>query len=502
MSRANVGPGRPQGPAAVAGVAVLALLISAAATVASAQVPSPMLEGPITGGNGSPSIASTTFDLAEVGYLQEEFFISGTATAYTSAAPLTSDGNWTVTPDSTAPYKTRILVYRPARRARFKGTVVVEWLNVSGGADVAVDWINSHTELIHDGFAWVGVSAQNIGVEGGTSVLGIPGVGIKGADPVRYGSLVHPGDSFSYDILSQAGQAIRAPAGPSPLGDLKVKRLIASGESQSALRLVTYINAVDPLARIYDAFLVHSRSAGAVNLSESPQPQIGTPSPAFIRSDVRVPTLTFQTETDLITLGYFSARQPDSERFRLWEVAGTAHLDAYTVGLGSTDVGNSPAAAELVVTAAFEFVIPVICDTPINSGPQHFVLNAAFAALNRWLRRGKPPLEAPRLEVVAGSPPTITRDALGNALGGIRTPQVDVPIAALSGLGQTGPIPCFLLGTTTPFDAATLASLYPDHRAYVSAFNRATRDARRARFILRRDARLMKAAARDSDIGN
>ena len=139
---------------------------------------------------------------------------------------------------------------------------------------------------------------------------------------------------------------------------------------------------------------------------------------------------------------------------------------------------------------------------PINSGPQHFVLNAAFAALNRWVQRGKPPAEAPRLEVVAGSPPTITRDALGNALGGIRTPQVDVPIAALSGVGQTGPIFCFLFGTTTPFDAATLASLYPDHHAYVSAFNKATREARRARFILRRDARLMKISARASDIGN
>ena len=132
-------------------------------------MPSPTLEGPVTGGDGKPSIGTTTFDLAQVGYMQEEFFISGTATAYTSADPLTADGNWTVTPASTAPYKTRILVYRPMRSARFNGTVVVEWLNVSAGADVAADWINAHTELIRDGFAWVGVSAQAVGVEGGTS---------------------------------------------------------------------------------------------------------------------------------------------------------------------------------------------------------------------------------------------------------------------------------------------------------------------------------------------
>src|SRR5262245_37199382 len=124
MSRTIVRLGRARGLVAVAGMAVLALLISTAATVASAQVPSPTLEGPITGGNGSPFVRSTSFDLAQVGYLQEEFFISGTATAYTSGAnPLSTDGNWTVTAASTAPYKTRILVYRPVSRARFNGTV-------------------------------------------------------------------------------------------------------------------------------------------------------------------------------------------------------------------------------------------------------------------------------------------------------------------------------------------------------------------------------------------
>ncbi len=495
MSRIHVGAGRPPGPAAVAGVAVLALLLSATATVAPAQVPSPTLEGPVTGGIGKPSLGTTTFDLAEVGYMQEEFFISGTASAYTSAAPLTTDGNWTVTPASTAAYKTRILVYRPMRSARFKGTVVAEWLNVSAGADVAAEWLNAHTEMVRSGFAWVGVSAQAVGVVGGTASLGLSGPGIKNVDPARYGSLDHPGDSFSYDIFSQAGQAVRSPAGASPLGGLKVKRLLAAGDSQSAFRLTTYINGVDPLAKIYDGFLVHSRGGSAAPLSQSPLPQVDAPGGTLTRSDVRVPVLVFETETDLIGLGYLSARQPDSERFRLWEVAGTSHADTYTVSVGFSDVGNDPAVADLLLTT-------LGCALPINSGPQHFVLNAAFKALNRWVRRGRPPAEAPRLEVVPGPPPAIARDALGNALGGIRTPQVDVPIAALSGGGQTGAGFCFLFGTTTPFDAATLAALYPDHHTYVSAFVKATRQATRARFLVRRDAKLMKSNARASDIGN
>src|SRR5262249_54528181 len=155
----------------------------------------------------------TAFDLAQVGYTQAEFLIAGTAAAYSSDVPLSADGVWTVTPAATAAYKTRILVYRPIDREAFNGTVIVEWLNVTGGVDGAADWLMAHTELVRDGFAWVGVSAQYVGVEGGASMLGLPSRPLKTIDPGRYASLVHPGDSFSYDIFSQAAQAIRNPTG-------------------------------------------------------------------------------------------------------------------------------------------------------------------------------------------------------------------------------------------------------------------------------------------------
>jgi hypothetical protein len=474
---------------------------TATPTTRGGGVSIPTLEGPITGGKGMPFIASTTFDLAQVGYSEVEYFISGTATAYTSVGALSDDGNWTVAPSDTAAYKTRILVYRPIDRSQFNGTVVVEWLNVSGGLDAAPDWITGHTELIRAGFAWMGVSAQYVGVEGGISVLGLPVTPLKTTDPERYGSLVHPGDSFSYDIFSQAAQAIRRPLGMSPLGDLQISTLIAAGESQSAFRMVTYVNAVHPLADIYDGFLVHSRGGGAIGaapLSEAPEPAIAVPGAAPSRSDLNVPVLTFETETDLTFLSYGSVQQADSARFRLWEVAGTAHADTYTVEVGSTDLGNSPDAAQLVVTS-----MPVpgfTCSAPINSGPQHFVLNAALAALNQWVVHGTPPPLAPRLEVTLGSTPRIMRDANGNALGGIRTPQVDVPIAAFSGDGK-GSVLCLLFGTTMVFDDAMLAALYPDHNTYVSAFDDAADRAVQAGFILPPDADLMKAAAAASDIG-
>jgi Alpha/beta hydrolase domain len=476
-------------------LATLFLLVG----VATAQVPSPQIEGPITG-PGTPFVETTSFDLASVGYTQEEFFISGTAHSYTSSGPLGTDGKWSVTPADSAAYETRIIVYRPTSRKKFNGTVIVEWLNVSGGVDAGPGWTFAHTELIRGGYAWVGVSAQRVGVEGGPALVPVASLPLKTVDPARYGALHHPGDSFSYDIFSQAAQAIRQPSGANPLGDLKVKRLIASGESQSAFRMVNYIDAIHPIAHVYDGYFVHSRGSISVPLSESPQKAIAVPGTAAVRSDIDVPVLTFETESDLTFLGYVAARQDDAEHYRTWEVAGTSHADAYLVSTGPTDTGRSPAVVGLVLTTSPTPGI-IDCGLPINSGPEHFVLNAAFAALDRWVRGGKAPQSSPRLDVLPGPPATIARDANGVGVGGVRTPQVDVPIAAFTG-EQPGPIICELFGTTTPFDAAKLAALYPTHRDFLAEYKKALDRSVKAGWILQPDAKLMRTWAAGSTIGD
>lgn len=462
---------------------------------AAAAVPEPIIEGPITSPGGA-FVAGTSFDPAEVGYVQEEFFISGTATAYTSAEPLTGDGRWTALPADTAAYKTRLIVYRPAKARDFKGTVVVEWLNVSGGLDSAPDWITAHTAMIRAGMAWVGVSAQYVGVEGGTG--GLVSIPLKSFP--RYASLVHPGDSFSYDMFSQAGQAVEGESGRLLLGGAVAKRVIAVGESQSAFRLTTYVDAVHPVAGVYDGYLIHSRGGFGAALSEAPEPVIPAPDPTLIRTDLDVPVFTVQTETDLFTLGSYGSRQPDTDLLRLWEIAGTAHADVYTLVAGMADVGDDPSVATVVENAS---PLPGIidCDGPVNSGPQHWVVNAAVAGLERWVRTGRPPRSQPRLETTSSATPAFVLDAHGNVEGGVRTPWVDVPVATLSGGSNSGGGFCFIFGTTMLFDEATLADLYPTHKAYVQAYRKATNRAARRGVILRPDARLIIRNAELSDIG-
>jgi hypothetical protein len=481
------------------------------------QAANPIVEGPVTGGGGedcckivfgpleidlrdlgftpgTPFYAGVNYDEAEVGYRETEYFISGTATSYIATDELGEDGVWSVQPADTAPFKSRIVVLRPENERDFNGTVVVEWFNVSGGVDAAPDWIQMHTELVREGYAWVGVSAQSVGVEGG-GVFDIP---LKTVDAERYGSLSHPGDSFSYDIFSQAAQAVRNPVGLDPLDGLKVARMIGIGESQSAGRLATYVNAIHPTIELFDGFLIHSRGAGSAPLSQAPQAEVSTPNPTFTRTDLPEPIIAMQTETDVFGLGGVGMRQPDAPLFRLWEVGGSGHSDAYTVIKGPVDRGDDPAVAEVIETK--DARPPFIeCDLPINDGPGHWVLKAAIAALDGWIRRGDAAPSAPLLDLNEEGT-ALERDSFGNAIGGVRSPYLDAPVATLSGEGQSGTSFCALFGVTELFDDATLSMLYPTREDYIDAIDAATDSAVEAGFLRPADADLIKAQARNSDI--
>ena len=383
---------------------------------------------------------------------------------------------------------------RPENAADFSGTVVVEWFNVSGGTDAAPDFIQMHTELMRRGHAWVGVSAQFVGIEGG----GVFPVSLKSIDPTRYGTLSHPGDSFSYDIYSQAAQAVRYPVGLDPLDGLKVEYMIGAGESQSAGRMATYVNAIHPTLDLFDGFLIHSRASGAAPLSQAPQAVVSPPRPTFIRTDFPQPVIGFETEGDIFGLGAGAVPQPDANNYRLWEVPGNAHFDAYGVLKGPDDKGDDPEVAEVIEFSSAIASGLIECDRPINDGPGHWVIKAALNALDRWIRSGEPaPSTQPMPRNAAGT--DLERDRFGNALGGIRTPYVDAPVATLSGYGQTGGSFCGAFGTTSLFDQAILSSLYPTRAAYVDAIDTATDSVVKKGFILPEDGELIKAQARLSD---
>jgi Alpha/beta hydrolase domain len=447
--------------------------------------PAADLSNEITGGNGAFIGEAIPANVKKSGYVEREYVAAGTATAYKAKGPLSPDGRWSFEPDTNAAYRTRILVRRPAKATKLSGAVVVEWLNVSGGVDANPDYASLKEELTRQGDVWVGVSAQLIGVEGGPVLVTAPGAedlagkGLKAIDPARYGSLQHPGDGYSFDIFTQVARAVRK-GGPA-MGKMKPRRILAVGESQSAIALTTYYNGVQPLTQAFDGFLVHSRAAVSLPLVGPRQfadlaGSIGTSTPATFRTDLDAPVLDLQTEGDVTSvLNSVAVRQPDSDRFRLWEVAGTAHADVHLLG---------------------PIVDRIDCGTPINNGPMHVVVKAALHSLGEWVRTGKLPPKAPRLEVTAGDQPEIRRNADGIAQGGIRMPTVEVPVEVLSGIPGPNPdLLCILLGSTTPLPAERLAELYPSRDTYRQRYQAATDKAIQAGFALEADRNALRAFA-------
>ncbi|WP_406813134.1 alpha/beta hydrolase domain-containing protein [Mycobacterium sp. M23085] len=450
---------------------------------------------------GTPALLLSAFDLADVGYAVEEFFVAGTASRYRPVSELGPDGRWDVTASGSAEYSNRIVALTPTDPARFNGTVLVEWLNVSGGIDAAAVWMMAHREMLRSGYAYVAVSAQRVGVEGGESLLGAD-MSLKSQDPQRYAALHHPGDEFPYDIFSQIGTLIKGAEHGAILRNLPAQRVIAVGESQSAMFLTTYINAVDPVAPVYDGFLVHSRFGPAAPLDgssifdESRVTQAVT-----FRPDLRVPLLAVVTETDVFggpREGYYFARQPDNERLRVWEIAGAAHADNYTIQVAFIDNGSAPLEAIVAGYKPTNVLMGQQLAHHINFGPQHhYVVQAALAALDTWVATGEPAPGADPLEVSESAAPQPVPDGNGLAQGGIRTPWVDVPVARTSGLGGNESIMSSIFGSGEPFDANTIQRLYPGGSSqYLQSFTAALDEAIGSGFILPADrAEILQLAA-------
>jgi hypothetical protein len=269
--------------------------------------------------------------------------------------------------------------------------MVVEWLNVSGGVDADPEYASLREEILRRGDVWVGVSAQKIGVAGGPVLVTVSGTssvtgkGLVAINPARYGSLKHPGDGYSYDMFTQVARAVRA-GGPW-MGGLRPKEILAAGESQSAIALTTYANGEQPPTSEFDGFSIHSRASVPLPLIKPGQyadlsSAIAGLKPTIFRTDTDIPVMDIQAESNVTgVLDSVAARQPDSSRFRLWEVAGTSHADMHLLGPISSTID---------------------CGVPIDNGPMHLVAKAAFRALDTWVATGAAPPTAPLLRFDLG----------------------------------------------------------------------------------------------------
>jgi Alpha/beta hydrolase domain len=447
------------------------------------------VSGPVTVGEKGWPFGRPNRDFDAVGYREEEYFLEGTATRFRPRPGTDLDwhGHWEVEPAGTAPYRTRFVVYRPIDPHSFNGTVLVSWNNVSAGFD---GYTVDSAEVLESGYAYVAVSAQRAGVHG----MGEHPMGLIVWDPLRYGSLSIPSDDYSFDIFTQAGRAVapdRSRQPVDPLGGLEVRHLVAIGGSQSASRLAAYINVVQPQAKVFDAFLPFLYFGGgsplevgeevfnpaARRLERSSLPMV----PCLIRDDIDALVMIVNSEVEAISC--YGVRQPDTSQFRYWEAAGTAHISLQSMQARAAAVSHDVGDA-----AVADF-------TGINEVPLNPVVEAAHHWLQSWLETGTPPPVQPRIEF-AGDPPEVVRDVHGVARGGIRLPQVAVPLATNSAMPASGNHLGFLGGSCVPFTTEKVLALYRDVDTYLSRFEQATRAAEKAGVVLARDVEPLLSEAR------
>ena len=420
--------------------------------ISNAAVPDAKIIGPIAADPvGDPSrnfiYSASAIDLTSQGYIEEEYFIEGTANQYT-----TPDLETGQVIDSGHRYLSRLIVRRPQKQ-NFNGIVIVEWINVTGGPDKDIDWWYSGSHFVRNGYAYIAVSAQQLGIET-----------MKKWSPQRYGRLdtTHDGmvgrDNLSYDIFSAVGKALNRTGQSTAGGEvdilngLRADLIIATGHSQSASRLAVYLNNIHPMEPIYDGVMVHGGGGR-------------------IRDDQETKIFKIMAETDMSRRA--STPQPNTDTFMQWEIAGTSHAD-YDFEIEYSKVRLLREGVELSQVEARD----VGCDLPAHSRiPFRDSFNAAFEHLVKWIREDARPPFAKPLTVSRMMPEVeFARDKFGNILGGIRLAAHDVPTAKNTGMngGVTNRF-CFLYGSHEPFTEATLSSLYPDHDSYVSAVREVVR---------------------------
>ena len=474
--------------------AIAVLCFTAAIAAAQSAVPIPQVTGPIpVTADSYPFMTANRIqevvDLSKHGYVEEEFFLSGTANVY----DWTADGSLAVK-TANAPYKTRILVRRPADAGRFSGTVIVEPVNNARAYDWEFLWAYSYDYFMEHGDAWIAVTHFPVAI-----------ASLKKFNAARYGSLAmaNPNpqeacgprngtsdseEGLRWDIFSQLAALFKSKAAGRPLANFNVQRVFGTSHFSE---LTTYMLAVHPHATLengkpaYDGYLIKSpEDPGRINRCAS-APAEGDPR-QLIRN-VNVPVIRMITQGDVPETS--KRRRPDSDesgdRFRLYEVAGASHIDTFLyhhmpVVEDQVKAGATPFLAYWPLTYQCEPEIPLY-----NLPVMRYAVDAAFASLDRWVRDGIP---APRAERIGLN----VTDKFGNAVGGVRSPYLDVPAATYYS-NTAGQVTCHNIGRVVPFDWAKMEALYGSSRNYAAKVAQSVDRLVKERWLTESDGRQIKA---------
>lgn len=450
--------------------------------------------------------AGRGIDLAEWGYVEHEYLVSGRA------------HEWTWDDERRAqcleplPFTTRVLVRRPADPARFSGAVQLEPHHPDD--DRAITWAMIAPWIVRSGHAHVGVTQAQPTVED-----------LIAFDPDRYGSLRISHPSQRWEIVGLVAAAV-AGRGLPAFEDLTVTRTVMSGWSMTGTFCRTFLGEgfhdrcrVDGRPAV-QGYVICISSGGASRAGYAGLREGVTLAPDDPRRTIGahgVPVVELLSEGESETHSGVLREDADGpeDRYRLYQVAGTGHVITGVPRLSTNRVQME--------SRRFPSLPREINEHPSDARMDH-VARAVFDAVDGWIARGAAPptagrfgyagvaqSEAPR-GLMEGSLP-LARDADANVLGGIRTPWVEVPAASYlphstPSPGRCQPAPhapytdpallADLIAHMRPFGIEELKRRYGSSDNFLERFERAARAACSAGWLLEDDLPEMLAAKRES----
>ncbi|MFM9136363.1 MAG: alpha/beta hydrolase domain-containing protein [bacterium] len=455
-------------------------------------------------------------DVDDLGYTESEYvvtlrdpkvysYIKSSTRVRVADAPSSPQGR----------YRSRIIVRAPQDPADFNGRVLVEMMNTTAMLDIDVAWQQAHEHLVREGWAYVGITVQQTGLNALRNFARQPdrytdlGLNLMVPRAARDAVSGSRDPSLAWDLTSQVGALLASERPTNPLAGYDVTSLYLTGQSQMAGYATTYVNAIHPRHRVYDGFLVAYRGGGATNLQYAAPRDGSVPSTSASQRQRRLhgrgaPVIALQSWSDPLRgpqpgdEAAFAAAlwRPDSDtptdRYRLWEIAGASHNDRWgaeqAIGVIRRDTPLKP-------TGTCRWTAPA----GVNDFPARFAWHSALEALARWHEDGVAPADGQRLQRSGTGAAEL--DALGNPVGGLRLPRIDVPVATYTPTSAPGSgtlaLFCPLTGGQTPLSDAELDARYPPVADYVASVA-SEADADVAAGILLPDdaAALVKSAAR------
>jgi hypothetical protein len=506
------------------GLLCLVALLNPISVLGAASIPEVKGPLPVTADSypfGAAIRTNAPQDLSQFRYVEEEYLISGLANVYDFDA----DGN-VVVKTANAPYTTRILVRRPASPQKFSGTVVVELLNPTALYDLDFQWQFANEYFMEHGDAWVGITSKPV-----------TAMALRTFDPSRYAAVLWANplpanqtcpkpvsllpdstpateNGLIWDIASQVGVLLKSKAKDNPLKGFPVKMAFLTGYSQTGGYVVTYVNFIRPLPNalgsngkpVYDGYLIGDGDGLLIPLNQCSAP-LKPGDPRFVITPRSEPVISVVSQVLWTGMG---ADRADSnapeDRYRRYEIAGASHINKRAVSLWPKPEDMIKAGITAPPPNCTELATYGMTDFPLE-----YFMRGAFANLDAWVRSNIAPPEGRRIKVkpvAKGSKPSwppsvpVKLDAYGNAVGGVRSPYLDVPTGTYHA-NSTPADPknpasglfCALVGYKVPFKKDLLTRLYPTHDKYVKKVNAQVDRLVKARLITASDGQRIKDEA-------